>query len=167
MKLKALFDQTQTHSRDRVALLNYHQQLKCIITWFLSMDCQSAIYSIENSTKAVKRLPVILCESIYKATKDVSFVSGEVTLIEFERCLESCLKKYFNPIPKMITRQEKIPKVPPCKTKTNARTRDRKFTDKKIVCSLYNQPHRLIECKKCIKRNLQGRKKLVSTNKLC
>ena len=166
MKLKAVFDQTQIHSRDRVALLNYHQQFKCITTWFLSMDCQSAIYSIENSTKAVKRLPVILCESIYKATKDFSFVSGEVTLIEFERWLESCLKKYFNLIPNMITRQEKIPKASPCKAKTNVKTTDRKSTDKQIVCLLCNQPHRLIECEKCIKRNLQERKKLVSTNKL-
>ena len=37
LKSKALFDQPQIHSRDRVALRNYHQQLKCTTTWFTSM----------------------------------------------------------------------------------------------------------------------------------
>ena len=53
LKLKALFDQPQIHSFDRVALRNYHQQLKCTTTWFTSMDYQSAIYSTEKLTKAV------------------------------------------------------------------------------------------------------------------
>ena len=70
-KLKALFDQLQIHSHDRIALRNYHQQLKCTTTWFTSMDYQSAICSTENLTKAVKRLPEILHKSICKATKDV------------------------------------------------------------------------------------------------
>ena len=51
LKLKALFDQPQIHSRGRVALGNYHKQLKCTITWSTSMDYQSAICSTENLTK--------------------------------------------------------------------------------------------------------------------
>ena len=47
-------------------------------------DYQSAICSNEYSTKTVKRLPETLCKSFYKATKDVSFASGDVTLIELE-----------------------------------------------------------------------------------
>ena len=74
LKLKALFDQPQVHSLDRVALRNYHQQHKCTTTWFKSMDYQSAICSTENLAKAVKRLPKILFNSFHKATKAVSFV---------------------------------------------------------------------------------------------
>ena len=74
LKLKALFDQPQIHSLDRVALRNYHQQPKCTTTWFKSLDYQSAICSTENLAKAVKRLPKILFNSFYKATKGVSFV---------------------------------------------------------------------------------------------
>ena len=141
LKLKALFDHPQIHSRDRVALRNYHQQLKCSTTWFTSMDYQSAICSTENLTKAVKRLPEILRKSFYKATKDASFVSGDVTLIGFERWLDNRLTEYFNPIANIIAKQE--------------------------VCWLCNQPHRLMECEKFIKKNLQDRKEFVSTNKLC
>ena len=167
LKLKALFDQPQTHSRDRVALRNYHKQLKCTTTWFTSMDYQYPICSTENLTKAVKRLREILHKSFYKATKDVSFISGNITLIEFERWLDNCLKEYFNPIANIIAKQEEKPKVPPYKANTNAGTIDGKFSDKQIVCWLCNQPHRLKECKKLIKKNLQERKEFLSTNKLC
>ena len=103
------------------------------------MVYQSAICSTENLTKAVKRLPEILRKSFYKATKDVSFGSGDVTLV----------------------------KVPPYNVNTNAGAIDGKFTDKHIVFWLCNQPHRLMECEKFIKNNLQERKEFVSTNKLC
>ena len=125
LKLKALFDQPQIHSRDRVALRNYHQQLKCTATWFTSMGYQFAIYSTENLTKAVKPLPEILRKSFCKATKDVSFVSGDVTLIEVERWLDIHLKEHFNPIANIIAKQEKA--------NTNAGTIDRKSADKQIV----------------------------------
>ena len=121
LKLKALFDQPQIHSRDRVALRNYHQQLKCTTTWFTSMKYQSAI----------------------------------------------CLKEHFNPIANIIAKQEEKPKVPPYKVNTNAGTIDKKFIDKQIVCRLCNQPHKLMERKKFIKKNLQERKEFVSSNKLC
>ena len=65
VKLKTLFNQLQIHSRDRVALRNYHPQLRCTTTWCTSMDYQSAIYPTENLTKAVKRLPEILYKSFY------------------------------------------------------------------------------------------------------
>ena len=53
LKLKALFDQPQNHSRDRVTLQSYHQQPSCTTTWFTSMDYQSAICSTVNLTKIV------------------------------------------------------------------------------------------------------------------
>ena len=96
------------------------------------MDYQSTICSTENLTSAVKRLPKILRKSFYKATKDVSFVSGDVILTEFERWLNNRLKEYFNPIANIITQQEQKPKVPPYKANTNAGIIDGKFTDKQI-----------------------------------
>ena len=71
-----------------------------------SMNYQSVICSTENLTKGVKRLR----KSFYKATKDVSFVSGDVTLIEFERWLGNRLKEYFNPIANIIAEQKEKPK---------------------------------------------------------
>ena len=115
---------------------------------------------------AGKRLPEILHMSFYKATKDVSFVSDDVTFIEFERWLDNRLKEYFNLIANIIAKQEEKPKVPPYKANTNAGTIDKHSTDKQIVCWLCNQPHRLMECKKFIKKNLQERKGFAMTNKL-
>ena len=94
------------------------------------MNYQSAICSTENLTKAVNRLPEILRKSFYKETKDVSFVSGDVTLIEFEKWLDNRLKEYVNPIANIIAKQEEKPKVSPYKVNTNAGTIDKKFIDK-------------------------------------
>ena len=121
----------------------------------------------KNLTKAVKSLPEILRKSFCKATKDVWFISGDVTLIEFEGSLDNRLKEYFNPIASIIAKQEEKLKFPPYKPNTNAGTIDRKSTDKQIVFWLCNQPQRLMECEKLIKKNSQERKEFVSTNKLC
>ena len=61
------------------------------------MDYQSAISSTVNLTNVVKRLPEIPRKLFYKATKNVSFVSGHVTSVEFERWLGSCLKDILIP----------------------------------------------------------------------
>ena len=129
------------------------------------MEDQSTIYSTENLTKTVRQLPEILRKSFYKATKDVLFVSGDVTLTEFEKWLDNRLNKCFDPISNIITKQEEKPKLRPYKANINARTIHTKSTDKQTVFWLCNQPHRL-ECEKFIKENLQERKKFVSTNKL-
>ena len=102
-------------------------------------DYQSAICSTENLTKTVKRLPETLRKSFYKATKDVSFVSGDVTLIEFEWWLDNRLKEYFNLIANITAKQEEKPKVPPYKANTNAETIiDGRFTDKQFVGYVIN-----------------------------
>ena len=74
------------------------------------MDYQSTICSTENLTSAVKRLPKILRKSFYKATKDVSFVSGDVILTEFERRLNNRLKEYFSLIANIIAKNEEKPR---------------------------------------------------------
>ena len=67
-------------------------------------------------------------------------------------------KGYFNPIVNIIAKQKEKPKVPPHKGNTNAGTIDEKITDIQIVCWLCNQPHRLMESEKFIKKNIQERK---------
>ena len=84
----------------------------------------------QKLNKAVKRLPEILRKSFYKATKDLWFVSGDMTLIEFERWLDNCLKIYFNPIMNIIAKQEEKPKALPYKANTNAGPIERKSADK-------------------------------------
>ena len=74
------------------------------------MDYQSTICSTENLTSAVKRLPKILRKSFYKATKDVSFVSGDVILTKFERWLNNRLKEYFSLIANIIAKNEEKPR---------------------------------------------------------
>ena len=132
LKLKAFFEQPQIHTRYRVALKNYHQRLKCTTTWFTSIDCQSTMHSNKNLIKAVKWLPEILCKSFYKATKDFSFVSGDVKLIKCERWLGNRLKKCMNHIGNSIAKQEEKSKFPPYKPNTNTGTIDRKSTHKQI-----------------------------------
>ena len=101
-KIKLLFDAPQIYANDRFGLRQFHQQLKCCITWFQSMGYSAAIESTENLTKAVMRLPNQLRTPFYKSTKNYNFLNGDVTLIEFEHWLENRVKEYFNPIANII-----------------------------------------------------------------
>ena len=87
--------------------------------------------------------------------------------IEFKKWLDNLLKEYLTPIANIIAKQEKKPKVSPCKANTNAGTIDRKSKDKQKVWWFCNQPHRPMECEKFIKKNLQEKKVFVLINKLC
>ena len=69
-KIKSLLDAPQIYANDRVGLPQFHQQLKCCITWIRSMGYSAAIESTENLTKAVMRLPNQLRTSFYKSTKN-------------------------------------------------------------------------------------------------
>ena len=88
LKIKSLFDAPQIYANDRVGSCQFHQQLKCCITWFQSMGYSAAIESTENLTKAVMRLPNQLQTSFYKSTIKYNFLNGDVILIEFEHRLE-------------------------------------------------------------------------------
>ena len=57
LKIKSLFDIPQIYANDWVGLRQFHQRLKCCITWFQSMGYSAAIESTENLAKAVIRLP--------------------------------------------------------------------------------------------------------------
>ena len=93
LKIKSLFDAPQIYANDRVGLRQFHQQLKCCLTWFKSMGYSAAIESTENLTKAVMCLPNQLRKSFYKLAKNYNFLNSNVTLIEFEHWLENRVKE--------------------------------------------------------------------------
>ena len=66
LKLKSVFDKPQIKSEDRIALREFRQSLKCVITWLETMGYSFSLNSTEHLTKAVKRLPNFLRHSFYK-----------------------------------------------------------------------------------------------------
>ena len=70
LKLKSVLDLPQITNKNRAGLKAFHQQLKSVITWLSSMGDTSAINSIENTTKAITRLPIYLRSKFYRHFKD-------------------------------------------------------------------------------------------------
>ena len=56
-RLKNLFDKPQIRANDRITLRQFHQELKLIFTWLMSAGYEVPIFSSENLTKAIIRLP--------------------------------------------------------------------------------------------------------------
>ena len=54
---------TQIKSEDGIALREFQQSLKCVITWLEAMGYSFSLNSTEHVTKAVKRLPNFLRHS--------------------------------------------------------------------------------------------------------
>ena len=59
-RMKTLFDKPHINGRDRIALRQYHQQLKMNKTWLISMGYETPLLSSDNLTKALMRLPLNL-----------------------------------------------------------------------------------------------------------
>ena len=57
LKLQSVLDLPQITIENCAGLRTFHQELKSVITWLSSMDNTSAITSIENTIKAITRLP--------------------------------------------------------------------------------------------------------------
>ena len=57
-RMKTLFDKPHINGRDRIALREYHQQLKMSNTWLISMGYETPLLSSDNLTKALMRLPL-------------------------------------------------------------------------------------------------------------
>ena len=143
LKIKSLFDAQQIYANDQVGLRQFHQLLKCCITWFQSMGYSSAIESAENLTKAVMRLPNQLRTSFYKSTKNYNFLNGDVTLIEFEHWLENRVKEYFNPIANIIADNELRKREKPFKSTVNGTYSPFTNEHNDPCCWLCKQKHRL------------------------
>ena len=59
-RMKTLFDKPHINGRDRIALREYHQQVKMNNIWLISMGYETPLLSSDNLTKALMRLPLNL-----------------------------------------------------------------------------------------------------------
>ena len=107
LKLKSVLDLPQMINENRAGLKAFHKQLKSVITWLNSMGDTSAINSIENTTKAITRLPRYLRFKFYSDFKDVKLNSQSLNLKKFETWLGNKVAELFNSISAIINHQEK------------------------------------------------------------
>ena len=103
---KNLFDKPQIWANDGITLQQFHQQLKLTVTWLMSVGYKVLIFSSENLTKAIIRLPYQLRQRFYKFTKESNFIDGSVNLVTFEKWLKDQLKTSFNPLADIIIDKE-------------------------------------------------------------
>ena len=103
LKLKSGFDKPQIKSGDRIALREFQQSLKCVITWLETMGYSFSLNSAEHFTKAVKRLPNFLRHSFYKYCNPIKHSNKNIyTLKELEKWLENKMQQFFNPIANIL-----------------------------------------------------------------
>ena len=76
----------------------------------MSMGYETAMLSRESLTKALMRLPYILRQEFFKATRDWNLIDGSVNLIVFENWLERKLNIYFNPLADIIAVEDTSPR---------------------------------------------------------
>ena len=190
-RMKTLFDKPHINGRDRIALREYHQQLKMNNTWLISMGYETPLLSSDNLTKALMRLPFNLQQDFFKETRDSNSIDGSINLIVFEKWLDKKLKTPLNPLADFIAandtplkRQTKLHQPKPG-TSTNSHTskpdlhEQQKHGDsakeepssdrdkKDILCWLCTKPHRLMTCDVFKAKSLDEREDYVKTEKLC
>ena len=107
LKLKSVLDLPQIINENRAGLKAFHKQLKSVITWLNSMGDTSAINSIENTTKAITRLPRYLRFKFYSDFKDVKLNSQSLNLKKFDTWLGNKVAELFNSISAIINHQKK------------------------------------------------------------
>ena len=107
LKLKSVLDHTQITNENRAGLRAFHQQLKSVITWLNSMGDTSAINSIENTTKAITRLPRYIRSKFYRDFKDAKLNNQSLNLTKFEIWPGNKVTERFNPISAIIKHQKK------------------------------------------------------------
>ena len=166
-KLKSVLDLPQLPSNDRTSLRRYHQQLKSTITWLKSMGYNTAIYYLENLTKAVTRLPNYLRNQFYITSKDKILTDGGIYLTDLEKWLDSKLKEQFNPIACLIAEKEKSDK----KNKSNTEGKTRNFAmynkQNNLKCWICTENHKVSDCKGFTEKPIESRRKIVAEKGLC
>ena len=103
-RLCSVFDKAQIKTNDRLGLRQFQQQLKCNNSWLLSLGYKSPIFSCENLTKAILRLPWHLCNQFYKSAKNSNLMDGN--LLVFEAWLDNQIKICFNPLADIVNKQD-------------------------------------------------------------
>ena len=92
----SVFDKAQIKANDKVVVRQFQQQLKCNNSWLLSMGYKLPIFSSENLTKAILRLPSHSRNQFYKFTKD---------LLVIETWFDDQIKVCFNPLADIVNKQ--------------------------------------------------------------
>ena len=70
------------------------------------MGYKSPIFSSENLTKAILRLPSHLRNQFYKFTKDSNLMDGSVNLLVFEIWSDDQIKVCFIPLADIVNKQD-------------------------------------------------------------
>ena len=190
-RMKTLFDKPHINGRDRIALREYHQQLKMNNTWLISMGYETPLLSSDNLTKELMRLPFNLQQDFFKATRDSNLIDSSINLIVFKKWLDKKSKTLFNPLADIIAANDTPPKCPtkPYQPKPgtsinsltsksdlheqqkhdgSAQEKPSSDKDKKdIKCWLCTKSHRLMDCGVFKAKRLDERKEYVKTEKLC
>lgn len=173
MKLKSLFEKPQIKNNDRTSLRQFHQELKCVNTWLLSMGYYSSINSTENLTKLVQRLPYNLRNLFYNHSKEYFNTNQVISIQQFEQWLEHRLKQFFNPIADIIASQEPVKfrdfNKPSTRNNLLNKTGDDNNSDEtsKVKCWLCSSDHRMNKCEQFISKSLEEKQKVVELYKLC
>ena len=108
LKLKSVLDLPQIIiNENRAGLRAFYQQLRSVITWLNSMCDTSAINSIENTMKAIIRLPRYLRSKFYRDFKDAKLNNQSLNLTKFEIWHRNKFAELFNLISAIIDHQEK------------------------------------------------------------
>ena len=179
-----------------VYLRRFHQQLKCNNSWLLSMSYKSPVFSSENLTKAIHRLPLHLRNRFYKFTKDNNLTDGSANLLIFEKWLDDQIKVCFNPLADIVRKQDlsNKGKLPLSKSYSKLTTnsldisediqdekdQELKSNSNNIVnrsnkttesvgfkCWLCGNKHRLKDCKRFISKSVSDRKQFIKEQRLC
>ena len=191
---KKFIRQTANSSKRQDHLTQFHQELKLINTWLMSVSYKVPIFSSENLTKAIIRLPYQLRQRFYKFTKKSNLIDGRVNLVNFEKWLEEQLKTSFNPLADIIIDKEHMLKNRYQIAKlTNGQSIHSLETDininnvnytshgskneiskeikidntRTLSCWLCKNNHRLLNCKDVLAKTPAERNNFVSDNKLC
>ena len=106
IRLKSMFNKPKIKPNDRLALREFHHQIKLNITWLSSLGYKTPLYSYDSVTKAILRLLFHLRKEFYKHTKDATLTDVTLNLIMFESWLGRQLKVYFNPLVEVVAIQE-------------------------------------------------------------
>ena len=180
LKLKSVLDLPQITNENRAGLRAFHQQLKSVITWLNSMGDTSAINSIENTTKAIARIPRYLRSKFFRDFKDAKLNNQSLNLTTFEIWLGNKVAELFNPISAIIDHQEKQRKdfhKDAHRLERDIRNPHRTFLalaegtsnyhSNILRCWLCSKDHKIAECNQFVTLSVDERLRLVKINKLC
>ena len=98
LKLKNVLDLLPVQHDDQISLRHYDQKLQTTMTWLKTMGYNGALKSIENVTKAVRRLQKYLRYNFYRDDKIINYNKREMNVEIFENWLAKRMYNMNNPL---------------------------------------------------------------------